>query len=114
PRRHAGSRAYCPSTVTRPPSDLFPYPTLFRSLLAGVGVSSVVSARSPYPATRPGDPAWRQPQVAGASGGGVQGGSLLVILLIARSEEHTSELQSRENLVCRLLLGQKNGSHGEP
>src|SRR5690606_40986548 len=27
----------------------------------------------------------------------------------SRSEEHTSELQSRENLVCRLLLGKKNG-----
>src|SRR5690606_27325425 len=30
---------------------------------------------------------------------------------IARSEEHTSELQSRENLVCRLLLEKKNKSH---
>src|SRR5207302_10361799 len=29
-------------------------------------------------------------------------------LLVARSEEHTSELQSRENLVCRLLLQKKN------
>src|SRR5690606_40547100 len=29
-------------------------------------------------------------------------------LLVARSEEHTSELQSRENLVCRLLLEKKN------
>src|SRR5690606_5710261 len=28
-----------------------------------------------------------------------------------RSEEHTSELQSRENLVCRLLLGKKNGGY---
>src|SRR5690606_41487276 len=28
-----------------------------------------------------------------------------------RSEEHTSELQSRENLVCRLLLAKKNNSH---
>src|SRR5690606_41498037 len=32
----------------------------------------------------------------------------LVMLLGARSEEHTSELQSRENLVCRLLLEKKN------
>src|SRR5690606_41197508 len=30
-----------------------------------------------------------------------------------RSEEHTSELQSRENLVCRLLLEKKNNSHHE-
>src|SRR5690606_39401399 len=37
------------------------------------------------------------PQIAGVNGGGkVSGGG--------RSEEHTSELQSRENLVCRLLL----------
>src|SRR5690606_17754997 len=33
---------------------------------------------------------------------------LVVLLLTARSEEHTSELQSRENLVCRLLLEKKN------
>src|SRR5690606_40560049 len=31
-------------------------------------------------------------------------------ILLARSEEHTSELQSRENLVCRLLLEKKNAS----
>src|SRR5690606_39346896 len=31
-----------------------------------------------------------------------------------RSEEHTSELQSRENLVCRLLLEKKNRIHGPP
>src|SRR5690606_40092019 len=31
----------------------------------------------------------------------------------ARSEEHTSELQSRENLVCRLLLEKKNQKHAE-
>src|SRR5690606_16380678 len=31
----------------------------------------------------------------------------------ARSEEHTSELQSRENIVCRLLLEKKNGRHYE-
>src|SRR5690606_42082204 len=33
---------------------------------------------------------------------------LLIDALIKRSEEHTSELQSRENLVCRLLLEKKN------
>src|SRR5690606_39711567 len=31
-----------------------------------------------------------------------------VVVPVARSEEHTSELQSRENLVCRLLLDKKN------
>src|SRR5690606_40715378 len=34
--------------------------------------------------------------------------------LIERSEEHTSELQSRENLVCRLLLEKKKGANGPP
>src|SRR2546430_9208975 len=33
---------------------------------------------------------------------------LVVFVAIARSEEHTSELQSQSNLVCRLLLGKKN------
>src|SRR5690606_41430761 len=39
--------------------------------------------------------------------GGVERGEL-VTALVLRSEEHTSELQSRENLVCRLLLEKKN------
>lgn len=52
-------------------------------LLGGVGVSSLVSARSPYPATHPGDAPFQQPQVPGASGGGIQAGSILLILLIS-------------------------------
>ncbi|MEO5535763.1 MAG: hypothetical protein ABIR17_11610 [Pseudolysinimonas sp.] len=52
-------------------------------LLGGIGVSSLFSARFPYPATRPGDDAFLQPQVPGVSGGGVQVGSLLLILLVA-------------------------------
>src|SRR5690606_41595718 len=43
--------------------------------------------------------------------------TLLMELLRAnlkRSEEHTSELQSRENLVCRLLLEKKNNTDNEP
>src|SRR5690606_40314547 len=39
---------------------------------------------------------------------GSRGGRWKVEELQARSEEHTSELQSRENLVCRLLLEKKN------
>lgn len=52
-------------------------------LLGGVGVSSITSARSPYPAPRPGDRATQHPQVAGESGAGVQAGSLLGIILVA-------------------------------
>src|SRR5690606_39679509 len=66
--------------IRRPPrSTLFPYTTLFRSPVAGAA-----------------------------------GALLLAVVLLAgldrpygRSEEHTSELQSRENLVCRLLLEKK-------
>src|SRR5690606_42041958 len=37
-------------------------------------------------------------------------GTSVVVVNAGRSEEHTSELQSRENLVCRLLLEKKNGA----
>src|SRR5690606_41723006 len=65
--------------IRRPPrSTLFPYTTLFRSC-----------GRRPGPGA-----------VAGRATGRWPGQQL-------RSEEHTSELQSRENLVCRLLLEKK-------
>src|SRR3712207_7724774 len=92
--------------IRRPPrSTLFPYTTLFRSCFFGGpsrpphhydgGTSGyvVVVLRGPY---------------SGASR------SLRVVLrgpiepvLVVRSEEHTSELQSRQYLVCRLLLEKK-------
>src|SRR2546429_3560807 len=69
--------------IRRPPrSTLFPYTTLFRSLRAA-------RRQAPPAARRVGR---RHP---GAPGGG------------ERSEEHTSELQSRLHLVCRLLLEKK-------
>lgn len=52
-------------------------------LFGGVGLASAVSARFPYPATRPGDPAHLQPQVAGESGASVQAWSLIGALLVA-------------------------------
>jgi ABC-2 type transport system permease protein len=52
-------------------------------LLGGIGVSSLISARFPYPATRPGDAAFQQPQVPGASGSGIQFWSILLILFVA-------------------------------
>src|SRR5260370_18606766 len=67
--------------IRRPPrSTLFPYTTLFRSLLR----SSAVGTRT-----------WCFNWVA------------LMIAAAKRSEEHTSELQSHLNLVCRLLLEKK-------
>src|SRR5438445_8643117 len=94
------------SIVRRPPrSTLFPYTTLFRSR-RGVGV--VGHLPGPGPARphalrrRPGG-SRRSPNGTGGAGqsGGGFGGRL------PRSEEHTSELQSRQYLVCRLLLEKK-------
>src|SRR5437588_1629203 len=72
--------------IRRPPrSTLFPYTTLFRSL-RGFG-------------RRAGRPARPLALARGDSGGGGVRGR--------RSEEHTSELQSHSDLVCRLLLEKK-------
>src|SRR2546429_4144455 len=80
--------------IRRPPrSTLFPYTTLFRSDAGpGAGPAAADAARP----VRPGraDAADRGGAVYVAGGGG-------------RSEEHTSELQSRLHLVCRLLLEKK-------
>src|SRR5260370_4854321 len=73
--------------IRRPPrSTLFPYTTLFRSLLTAVHIDTQV-VNQLVSATRL---AW--PRAA---------------LTSWRSEEHTSELQSHLNLVCRLLLEKK-------
>src|SRR3712207_8628255 len=92
--------------IRRPPrSTLFPYTTLFRSLpgepvlggqivqyggLEEEPVRQVIDPRSP---------------AAGQDGPAVRSGQLDVPQ--DRSEEHTSELQSRQYLVCRLLLEKK-------
>src|SRR2546430_7907110 len=71
--------------IRRPPrSTLFPYTTLFRSL------SSSRTTAEPN--------VTRSPEVGGS----------MTSAAPTRSEEHTSELQSQSNLVCRLLLEKKN------
>src|SRR2546430_8857904 len=83
--------------IRRPPrSTLFPYTTLFRSL-ADRGrrrripslqqCHEVAQLREPQVGRNPVGKGWRDP--------------------VQRSEEHTSELQSQSNLVCRLLLEKK-------
>src|SRR5207249_9660539 len=68
--------------IRRPPrSTLFPYTTLFRS-----------------------EELFLSPEMRGALDQAIAAGEQV------RSEEHTSELQSRFDLVCRLLLEKKNGS----
>src|SRR2546430_11255779 len=80
--------------IRRPPrSTLFPYTTLFRSVFGvslDLGTQVVVLVLS---------------VITAVGAAGVPGGSLP--LLMVRSEEHTSELQSQSNLVCRLLLEKK-------
>src|SRR3712207_8726669 len=97
--------------VRRPPrSPLFPYTRLFRSAWAGVAFGVSVHVVSCLPLVRHGTPAqrerWLPDMLAGTRLGAVclseaGAGS------DARSEEHTSELQSRQYLVCRLLLVKK-------
>src|SRR2546422_7091037 len=75
--------------IRRPPrSTLFPYTTLFRSLRR---LAEVELFQRLHP---------RQPRVAQAA-----------FDHLPRSEEHTSELQSRLHLVCRLLLEKKKNDH---
>src|SRR5690349_22203566 len=83
--------------IRRPPrSTLFPYTTLFRSiaLLAGACASDEPSAAGP--------PTTEQARLTQARDRWEAAG-----IDDYRSEEHTSELQSRRDLVCRLLLEKK-------
>src|SRR3712207_9003177 len=90
--------------IRRPPrSTLFPYTTLFRSL---------VLARLPRPYAGE-NAVWRR-RASGLEGPGARTCYSERITTsrglgeyMARSEEHTSELQSRQYLVCRLLLEKK-------
>src|SRR3712207_7984366 len=90
--------------IRRPPrSTLLPYTTLFRSSphTCASRNPSPSSARAPgaSPTARPATDLRRAPCWASASPRCAGGGR--------RSEEHTSELQSRQYLVCRLLLEKK-------
>src|SRR3712207_8735142 len=89
--------------IRRPPrSTLFPYTTLFRSHV-GVVVSSHDLAVEPLAAARHD----RHRVVPAHHGRARQEVAVVADEHGARSEEHTSELQSRQYLVCRLLLEKK-------
>src|SRR3712207_8895936 len=91
--------------IRRPPrSTLFPYTTLFRSLL--LGFKALRRLLSIF-ALALADAVALSLGLFGAAysfGGGARVGEISGL----RSEEHTSELQSRQYLVCRLLLEKKN------
>src|SRR3712207_8355652 len=95
--------------IRRPPrSTLFPYTTLFRSLLGiGLALVGVIAIVRPQ---EPGEPTSWQTVVAGFDYVWRNRILLGAISLDLRSEEHTSELQSRQYLVCRLLLEKKTTS----
>src|SRR5258708_10413892 len=90
--------------IRRPPrSTLFPYTTLFRSLkgVLSLALMRLLADRESYGyelVTRLHDLGLTEV---------MQPGHELVAVGLARSEEHTSELQSPDHLVCRLLLEKK-------
>src|SRR5438552_14509303 len=94
----------------RPPrSTLFPYTTLFRSIVALLGSARFFLALAGMD--------------VGTSFGGIGSSREVMIaalaepamlLIVFRSEEHTSELQSPDHLVCRLLLEKKNVTAASP
>src|SRR5438270_5063593 len=88
--------------IRRPPrSTLFPYTTLFRSAAAQSAAIRQTSGSAPrLPARIPLPPC--VPSAPAPAGH------------VARSEEHTSELQSQSNLVCRLLLEKKKQKNKRP
>src|SRR5687767_15277890 len=90
--------------IRRPPrSTLFPYTTLFRSHAAYRSPPVAPAGRHPRCAGTGRSSARARSQPRGRPGGNRGGGRARH----ARSEEHTSELQSLAYLVCRLLLEKK-------
>src|SRR3712207_6902971 len=101
--------------IRRPPrSTLFPYTTLFRSVFGAACLGVLIEAFAPRDV--------RHPVQVGVALFGTIGALVTTIALaikdepqvtaagalaVDRSEEHTSELQSRQYLVCRLLLEKK-------
>src|SRR5260370_6895707 len=93
--------------IRRPPrSTLFPYTTLFRSLGSVVSELGLIDDAGREYLVQTEDAVLRH------DGGGVLAEARVLGLqaLTLRSEEHTSELQSHLNLVCRLLLEKKKES----
>src|SRR3712207_7708845 len=85
--------------IRRPPrSTLFPYTTLFRSRLDALEVLRVLGHVRP-----------RRHEL-GDEGHPLRELGVLLEEQVERSEEHTSELQSRQYLVCRLLLEKKKNT----
>src|SRR5207247_4508394 len=107
---HRITDPHCISSRRRPPPyTIFPYTTLFRSTTS---TGSAASQATPISATH----AYTalglySVRVTVTNSGGGSGADTVAVHVVAhRSEEHTSELQSRVDLVCRLLLEKKKQS----
>src|SRR2546430_11480255 len=91
--------------IRRPPrSTLFPYTTLFRSMQWSAGPGLGFTSGRAWESAQP-DSLTTTVAVEDADSGTV---------VVSRSEEHTSELQSQSNLVCRLLLEKKTNKSATP
>src|SRR2546430_9296904 len=91
--------------IRRPPrSTLFPYTTLFRSVRAAAVLVRHAAVHAPGRVLRPALAVRRDDRRRRAARGHA-------VPAQPRSEEHTSELQSQSNLVCRLLLEKKKHVH---
>src|SRR3712207_8539834 len=94
--------------IRRPPrSTLFPYTTLFRSLWHRLDLEGKTNQRGIPTSPLALGLLWELQD-------GYVAGVPAVAQRLVRSEEHTSELQSRQYLVCRLLLEKKNQSNNTP
>src|SRR3712207_8022138 len=96
--------------IRRPPrSTLFPYTTLFRS-------TALASAAPPTPAHAAFVDTWAYTVTSSFANSATDGGTgtFTATPTELRSEEHTSELQSRQYLVCRLLLEKKKQQSRSP
>src|SRR3712207_7043917 len=101
--------------IRRPPrSTLFPYTTLFRSGQLSTGPTGVVD-QSKAAISRPFSlpPAKTSSEAGPPTASGATRTSRTTLPRARRSEEHTSELQSRQYLVCRLLLEKKKQTHDQ-
>src|SRR2546427_4031882 len=93
--------------IRRPPrSTLFPYTTLFRSEMEGSPVGFTTFTFTVSLSNPEAEPVTVHYQTADGTATVADNDRLTVN--VNRSEEHTSELQSQSNLVCRLLLEKKN------
>src|SRR2546430_7109433 len=94
--------------IRRPPrSTLFPYTTLFRSRRAALAneQAPIAERRSAFELLK---------RIGDAQSTPIFAKLIDVDQFRSRSEEHTSELQSQSNLVCRLLLEKKKKKHSLP